>query len=370
MMKMIPMILKNLGIKKLFKIKKEEASYKDITCKNCETFFDGKFCPECGQSVKDYDKPFSFIFYNFVGDFFAFDTRFFRTFIALLFKPGFLSKEYFDGKRITYAPPFRIFIFVSFILFLLLQTYTNKGLTTVLDSDLKNAKIRLDSTSLVKADSIFSEVKIELDSTEAVVADSFLNQYGLDLDSVGSEDINLKINMETFKDTRDLRQVLNKYANELETQLETEEDPKERAKKRELIRLCRSPEQATAKVLEHMSWAFFLLLPIFALILKLVYIRRKHNYMRHLIFSIHIHSFIFLVMIIIVAMYMIFKGNLEIITSLLFFAIPVYFVIALKRFYGQKIGKIILKFLAISLLYNIIFWIVSGYVFLEALRII
>ena len=77
----------------------------------------------------------------------------------------------------------------------------------MLDSDLKNAKIRLDSTSLVKADSIFSEVKIELDSTEAVVADSFLNQYGLDLDSVGSEDINLKINMETFKDTRDLRQV-------------------------------------------------------------------------------------------------------------------------------------------------------------------
>lgn len=117
-------------IKARFK-KKEIQPAEEESCKNCETVFTGHFCPNCGQAVKDYDKPFGFIFYNFVGDFFSFDARFFRTLLTLILRPGFLSKEYFEGRRVRYAPPFRIFIFESFILFLLLQTYTNRGLTTV-----------------------------------------------------------------------------------------------------------------------------------------------------------------------------------------------------------------------------------------------
>jgi hypothetical protein len=67
---------------------------------------------------------------------------------------------------------------------------------------------------------------------------------------------------------------------------------------------------------------------------------------------------------------MIFKGNLEIVTAVLIFSIPVYIILALKKFYGQSIGKVIVKFLAISILYNTIFGITVGIVFLEALSII
>ena len=95
--------------------KQNETSSENVTCKNCETVFNGKYCPECGQSITDYDKPFTFIFYNFAGDFFSFDARFFRTFGALLVKPGSLTAEYFKGRRVKYAPPFRIFIFMSFM---------------------------------------------------------------------------------------------------------------------------------------------------------------------------------------------------------------------------------------------------------------
>jgi len=201
---------------KLWK-KSKEISFENVICKNCETQFDGKFCPECGQSIKDYDQPFSFIFFNFAGDFFAFDTRFFRTFAALVIKPGFLTKEYFEGRRIKYAPPFRIFIFVSFILFFLLQTYTNRGLTTVLDSSLQeNGIIRLDSISIEMADSILSEVITEIDSTQ-------------------EENVNFKIDLETFRDTRDLRSMLGKLAVSLEKKLEVETDQKEKEKFREYI---------------------------------------------------------------------------------------------------------------------------------------
>lgn len=373
------MKLKNL--KAWFKKNHKETVNEEVICKNCETQFRGNFCPECGQSVKDFDKPFSFIFYNFVGDFFAFDTRFFRTFGALLVKPGFLTKEYFEGKRIRYTPPFRIFIFASFILFLLLQIYTNRGLTSVLDSSLDNNKIGIDSVSLALADSVIKDINIEIDSSFTSASDSVLSTMGIVVDSVSKNNLNFKINMDTFRDTRDLRQALNKFANAMEKDLESVTGLKEKAKKREYIRFCRSPEQALTKILEYMSWAFFMLLPIFALILKLVYIRRKQYYMRHLIFSIHIHSFIFIVLILITGLYMSvngiinglkldFNGSIEGITTTIMLSIPIYLIIALKKFYGQKLGKVILKFFAISILYNAIFWIIVGFVFLNALSII
>ena len=209
-----------------------------------------------------------------------------------------------------------------------------------------------------------------IDSVSAHAVDSILSEVKVGMDSTQADDLNFNIDMETFRDTRDLRNGLNKFAVTLEKKLETETDSKKREKLREYIRLCRSPEQAVAKILEYMSWAFFLLLPVFALILKLAYIRRKQNYMRHLIFSIHIHSFIFVVLIIIVMLYIITNANLSIINAILMFSVPVYFILALKKFYGQSYGKVILKFFAVSFLYNIIFFFVVGFVFLRALSII
>ena len=141
----------------------------------------------------------------------------------------------------------------------------------------------------------------------------------------------------------------------LEAKLEKENDPKQRVKMREHIRLCRSPEQAMAKILEYMSWAFFLMLPVFALILKLVYLRRKQNYMRHLIFSIHIHAFIYMVMIAVVGMYMTISGNIETLTGIIILSVPIYFIVAMRRFYGQGLGKVFLKFIVVSFFYNIVF---------------
>jgi len=356
-------------LKARFKRKEKQPAVEEV-CKNCETHFEGHYCPNCGQAVREYDKPFSFIFYNFLGDFFSFDTRFFRSLVALVVKPGFLTKEYFDGRRVRYAPPFRIYIFVSFILFLLLQIYTNRGLTTVLDSEFESGKLKLDSTTLVAADSIVNLAKAELDSTERSAVDSLLAESGKLNINTGKEDLDLKIDLETFRDTRDLRHALNKLAVSLEKQLETETDPERKAELREYIRLCRAPESANAKILEYISWAFFLLLPIFALILKLVYIRRKQNYMRHLIFSIHIHSFIFLVLTLIVGLYLMFSGNLSTVSSILLLSVPVYFIIAMKRFYGQNIGKVILKFFIVSFLYNVVFILVVTLAILNAINII
>uniref|UniRef100_UPI003216CF0E DUF3667 domain-containing protein n=1 Tax=uncultured Draconibacterium sp. TaxID=1573823 RepID=UPI003216CF0E len=343
--------------------KKPDADSKPVVCVNCKTEFTGNFCPNCGQSVDDYDKPISFVIYNFLGDFFAFDTRFFKSFVAILFRPGFLSKEYIEGRRVPYAPPFRLYVFVSFVLFLLLQIYTNRGLVAVLDSDFSEGKFGLDSTSLVVADSVFAEARSEMDSAELAVTDSIISEIGdlkkavgidgsltpvADIGSGGSTDLLA----ENPKNTRDL---LDSAISMLETKLNNEQDPDKKAQLRKFIRICRSPEQAIAKILKYISWAFFLLLPILAVILKLVYIRRKHNYIRHLVFSIHIHAFIFIIQILVVGLLMIFSGEARAVILILLLWVPVYFIIALKKFYGQSIGKTIAKALVVSFAYNVIF---------------
>ena len=335
------------------KIRKQKKGipHENVTCKNCGTHFSGHFCPNCGQSVNEYDKPFSFIFYNFLGDFFAFDTRFFKTFVILIFRPGFLTKEYFEGRRVRYAPPFRLFIFISFVLFLLLQILTNRNLSTVLDTSFsEDSKIALDSVSVALTDSALTKATIETGIAKKV-------------------QVPVQIGNETFSNTSNLREVLNKLAIFCEQKMEKEITPENKAKWREYARLCRSPEQAVAKILKYMSWAFFILLPVFALILKLFYIRRNQYYMRHLVFSIHLHSFVFIAVTLILAGHLIFNGNLAWFTLLIICVMPVYFIAALKKFYRQGIGKTFLKFIGISLMYNVVFWLVVVIVFFKALNI-
>ncbi|MFY9151833.1 MAG: DUF3667 domain-containing protein [Prolixibacteraceae bacterium] len=99
-----------------------------IRCENCDHEFKGYFCPVCGQEVAEFNRPMGFVLYDFVGNFFAFDTRFFQTFWYLVSRPGMLTSEFFAGRRVRYSPPFRIFVFLSFILFLMLQFYSESWL--------------------------------------------------------------------------------------------------------------------------------------------------------------------------------------------------------------------------------------------------
>ena len=355
--------------KNWFKRKSGNISVENVVCKNCGTKFDGKFCPECGQSVTDFDKPFSFILYTFAGDFFAFDSRFFHSIIALLFKPGFLSKEYIEGRRVKYAPPFRMFIFISFILFLLLESYSNRGLTKVLDISIgSESSSVLDSAFNEIVDSIYYNIETLADSVQAA-PDTTGDDVDVEFNSDSKNKIMLNSGSDSLK-THSLRQQLSNYATRLEGNLNVESNPEKREVIKKAILLFRSPDRLVSKILKYMSWAFFLLLPIFALILKLVYIRRKYNYMRHLVFSIHIHAFIFVVMTFFIALQLIFNSTPGIITLILFLSMPLYFVIAMKKFYGQNNFKVFLKFLIVSFLYNVVFWSLVGFVFWDAIKTI
>jgi len=112
------------------------------------------------------------------------------------------------------------------------------------------------------------------------------------------------------------------------------------------------------------SYVLFLLMPVFALLLKLLYVRRRVFYIEHLVFSINMHSFMLLVFSMMIILSQILKENSQY-TAFMFTLVPVYFTAGMKRFYQQALLKIILKEMILGGLYFIILLIsllVAGFI--------
>ena len=85
-------------------------------CKNCQTKLIGKFCSECGQKKYELSKVRD-LFSEFSDEFFNLDSRVFLTFKYLITKPGFLTKEYWEGKKSRYLLPLRTILVAIFLSF-------------------------------------------------------------------------------------------------------------------------------------------------------------------------------------------------------------------------------------------------------------
>lgn len=335
-------------------------------CENCGLEFKGHFCPNCGQEVTEFNRPFGFVLYDFVGNFFAFDTRFFQTFKFLLIRPGFLTSEFFKGRRVRYSPPFRIFVFLSFVLFILLQSLTEQSLdkATELSKENSSEQVKYSTEGVLKTD-----VSVKTDSVEIFKLDSLSKFTVLAEDSVETGSVSLNLDLSIFK-SGNLRENLNKLADQIQKRLDTTNDYEGRKKLSSYIAMCRAPEMAISNIMKYLSWMFFILLPVFALILKLFYIRRNKLFVKHLIFSIHLHSYLFFILIIVTSLKLLFDSGLSVITGILLFTFPVYFIIAIRKFYGQTYGKVFLKFIGVSFVYNLVLLSSVFYVFIKSIFIV
>jgi len=89
-------------------------------CENCGTRLEGPWCHRCGQHDFEFHRSFRHVFLEALESFFHFEGKFFRNIITLLFLPGRLTAEFNAGKRAAQMPPFRLYVFVSFLFFFLL----------------------------------------------------------------------------------------------------------------------------------------------------------------------------------------------------------------------------------------------------------
>ncbi len=274
--------------------KNKERSTKEYVCKNCDTNFVGNYCPECGQSIKEFERPFQFLIIDFMGNMFAFDTRFWKTFVAILFKPGTLALDYVKGHRVRYMPPFRFYVFISFIFFLLLNLYTSRY-----------------TKSMEKSNFIIFE-------------SSNIDEKPLVSDSINIDSLALKAPIE-----KDNLQAKKDFLNE-------------------------HPDIFVKQLLNNVSWGMFLLMPFYAFLLWLFYRKKQRYYITHFIMAINQHAFMFVVLIIMLTLSLIADDFTKPFRNFLLLLIPIYIIIGHKILYKQKTIKAIFKFLAIVFIYSIV----------------
>jgi len=86
-------------------------------CENCGVPLQGDHCHACGQPTKGLVRHFSSVFGDFFDTVFNIDSRVLRTLGPLLTRPGFLTMEYFAGRRVRYVTPMRLFLFLTLLAF-------------------------------------------------------------------------------------------------------------------------------------------------------------------------------------------------------------------------------------------------------------
>ncbi|MEP3655088.1 MAG: DUF3667 domain-containing protein [Litorimonas sp.] len=88
-----------------------------IECFSCGETMRGLFCHSCGQKNDDYRRSIWSLFFETFASIFSLENRMWRTWLMLLIKPGRVSREFSDGKRVTWTSPVRIYLALSIILF-------------------------------------------------------------------------------------------------------------------------------------------------------------------------------------------------------------------------------------------------------------
>ena len=95
---------------------------KGVACRNCGARIEDRFCSTCGQLGADFQRPVWDLVASSIGDMFALDGRLWRSLPMLLLRPGRMTREYIEGRRARFVPPFRLFLLTSVIFFLTVFT--------------------------------------------------------------------------------------------------------------------------------------------------------------------------------------------------------------------------------------------------------
>jgi hypothetical protein len=348
---------------RLRKKKNKLAKVLDPECFNCEHPFSGqeKFCPECGQTNKDKRITFGSFLHEVFNGFISWDSKFWTTIIPLLTKPGKVSRDYIDGKRIRYANPFRFYLSVSVVFFLIL------GATESYDKykELKTGKI----TNTKTINDQIDIATIELDSVDIK---SIVNNALQDADSIDREGITKavsKINLDSLKTDPSTLKQLGVFGNWFRFQDFEKNNPTietnaaldslkvektfgnrflySRAKVSNSINNDNEKAKEFLKqIISYISISLFVLLPLFTLFLKFFYIRRKFTYVEHLIFVFHTQTVFFLLLSLFYIVYYI--KQLDSIVGIFLLLFLVYLFLAMKRFYKQGYFKTFIKFILLN----------------------
>ena len=268
--------------------KREEKELDIVFCKNCGDIVEKNFCPNCGQERKEINASFKEIFSEFIEDIFNFDSKLFKTLKILFLQPGRLSKLYLQGKRANYITPFRLYLMISILFFIL---------------------IHFRNIILPEMNTIYQDIRTHGFVPDSTLAIERFNPTKNDsLNNEPNEKLNVQIGDHNFEDVLDKKTFL-------------------------------------TEVLNGIQRSMFFLIPIAGFILQLLFIRQKRKFIDHFVFILHLQAVYFAGFILLMIDIIPYFG------FIILLALYIYSILAFQRFYQVRMWKVIIKFQIFQLLY-------------------
>ena len=282
-------------------------------CANCQSEITGKFCSNCGQSSKSRRGPILQVISEFADEIFSIDSKVLQSLLTLLVKPGVLSAKFISGKRTSVLPPVRLYLVISLLFFFVFQIPS----PDVSKDNVYIGDILLGQEKPIKGRQKFSLVAFDMEE-DANDFEKWINSF-----------------------ITDKKEVM-KRANPQVT----------------IDRMFNSLEDILPNIL-------ILFLPVFALVLKLLYYFKRVLYFDHLIFLLHFQTWLMSVTLIIYAL-----ALQNVWWSVLTVFIPIYLAKAQKVVYQQSYWLVIPKTIVIVVIYISLMAVAALAAFLSSLTLL
>lgn len=331
-------------------------------CQNCNQRYEAQYpyCPYCGIKSKD-ELTLGVLFNNTISNYFSVDARFFKSFIPLMFKPGYLAKQFVDGRRLLYLHPAQIYLFISVVFFFLFSFISHKQAESVdsaIKKDYERSQIYMDSLKQKSRDSLAELSEEQQQQIDEYQFASVANQehhkvqsnkganYRTDPKSMVKFDFNeFEIDSMIAAGASD---------KEIYLKMGMEEDAGYIVQRffKQILKFFKNKSAGSIlqTFVDSIPLAMFILLPIFALILKLFYFR-KGRFAYHLVFSFYFFSFLFAVFSLLVIANLIWEKFPGWIMTLVMFSTFFYLFFGVKRFYKQGYLRSFIKSSAVSFMF-------------------
>lgn len=334
-------------------------------CLNCEKVIGNemKFCSYCGQKNSNGKVNVLTYFTDLFSLVFNIEGKLFTT-LTDIFIPGKLTVKYFKGKRLGYFHPLRLFLVLAALLLAAISFSLKDNLDNIGLIESNNIK-KFTTIEIAKKIDVFNQENCTLyDSLLYARIENFrydiLGDYenvSANLDDInidfGGEEIHLKgydivkYNAEEIIEKNNIEGFWGQFF------------------VKQGVKFFKNIDGFVTYIISNSLWLALLMMPFLAIILKIFYF--KKYYIEHLVFSLHTHSFIFLILTLSLLLNY-FLGT-DVFLGLLFIAVTIYFLLSLKNYYRQSWRITLLKFFSIGCCYVCltVFFVLAGLAFSAAL---
>jgi hypothetical protein len=259
-------------------------------CENCGAPLTGHYCAQCGQAAIDYRRSFRHVIADVLDSFLNWDSKFFATIALLIFKPWRLTNEFLAGKRVRYVNPLRLYLLAS-ILFFFAVNYGARDLRfepgklgpkdrAELEADLKKGD--LPPAAREKLEALLQDSSPPPDSSPSTNAPSPAPNPPSPPPASSTEKQTKKYGKIGERPFVAFDQAKSTTPFERWIEARAKEKMGEHGTKMGLF---------IATLFSNLPYMMLCCIPLFAFVLKILYIRRHIFYIDHLIYALHIHTF-------------------------------------------------------------------------------